>query len=340
VVAADQRRDYRSLPDNILTFALRHTRRGQIWLVILATVSFPFLYAQLDLPKTIINEIIAGKGGTYSILGTEYALTRALLLSGAAFLALVVVNGGLKFISNVLKAKVGWGAARIARAILYRRFRTQANPQMSGEKVPILTAEADSLVSFVGEAISTPIFQGGTVIVIVTYVAIQDWVIALTIVPYIVVLVLGVPPIQQRVNAFIRRSLLLTRHIAQGIVNSRSAKLVEQIGYGPFRAMTTNFRTLYRLDFLAAVWSYLVKLIVGLCDSLHYLGVLMVGGSLVLDGTFTLGALVASLVAVKDLKAPLVDLVDYYQLYARTQTRYAQIKRRLDDPAGVLFTPA
>ena len=45
------------MPQNVYTFILRHSSKEQIVLLILAVVSYPFLYYSYDLPKTIINYI-------------------------------------------------------------------------------------------------------------------------------------------------------------------------------------------------------------------------------------------------------------------------------------------
>ena len=45
---------------SIFKFVLRYSRKEQIALLLMTAAAFPFLYISLDLPKTIINEAIAG----------------------------------------------------------------------------------------------------------------------------------------------------------------------------------------------------------------------------------------------------------------------------------------
>src|SRR3981189_3463635 len=58
-------------PPTIYGFILRHSRREQIYLVVVTLLSFPFLYYSLELPKVIINQAIGGKKFPQEIVGIE-----------------------------------------------------------------------------------------------------------------------------------------------------------------------------------------------------------------------------------------------------------------------------
>ena len=45
------------MPQSVYTFILRHSKKEQIVLLLLAAISYPFLYFSYDLPKLIINYI-------------------------------------------------------------------------------------------------------------------------------------------------------------------------------------------------------------------------------------------------------------------------------------------
>jgi putative ABC transport system ATP-binding protein len=227
------------------------------------------------------------------------------------------------------------------RAILFRQFRKHPLPANNGEKVPILTAETSVFGSFIGDAVSLPVFQAGTFLTILIFMFLQDWVFALAVIPQLLILVLAVPVMQQRYNANVRRRMLLTRHVALMISRSpeRPDTMVKQFVYGPFQAMTANFKMVYRLGFLASVWGFLILFVINFITQLNFVAVMTVGGYLVLKGDITLGALVAVLAANKDMLAPAKELIRFYQRYSQTQVLYWQIKRRFDDPTGALFVP-
>ena len=96
-----------ALPPTIYGFILRHSRREQIYLVVVTLLSFPFLYYSLELPKVIINQAIAGKNFPWTILGIEFDRISCLVLLCLVFLVFVLINGWFKYHLNVRKGRVG-----------------------------------------------------------------------------------------------------------------------------------------------------------------------------------------------------------------------------------------
>ena len=82
------------MESTVFKFLIRYSLKQQVFLLVLTLVSFPFLYASLSLPKTIINEAIGGSDFPRTILTLELGQIEFLLGLCAAFLALVLVNGG------------------------------------------------------------------------------------------------------------------------------------------------------------------------------------------------------------------------------------------------------
>ena len=50
---------------SIYRYIIRYSLRRQVVLTIMATASFPFLYAFYELPKLIVNSAIHGKNTTF-----------------------------------------------------------------------------------------------------------------------------------------------------------------------------------------------------------------------------------------------------------------------------------
>ena len=65
---------------NIFRYILRHSLRPQALILTLTAVSFPFLYATLELPKRIINEALADSAGG-NVLGRHFSQVEFLFLS-------------------------------------------------------------------------------------------------------------------------------------------------------------------------------------------------------------------------------------------------------------------
>ena len=84
------------LEPSIYKFILKHSKRQQVFLLLLTLASFPFLYYSLKLPKTIINRAIGGKHFPQDFLGIDFNQVPYLMILCAIFLSLVLINGGFK----------------------------------------------------------------------------------------------------------------------------------------------------------------------------------------------------------------------------------------------------
>src|SRR3954468_19956031 len=163
---------------SIFRFVYVHTRRQQLYITILTLISFPFLYYSLDLPKTIINKAIQGSKFPQTLFGFELDQLPYLLALSGIFLVLVLINGAFKYYINVYKGRLGERMLRRLRYQLYERmlhfplhYFSRVPP---GQIIPIITSEVEPLGGFVGECFATPVFQGGTLLTILFFMAMQD----------------------------------------------------------------------------------------------------------------------------------------------------------------------
>jgi hypothetical protein len=86
-----------AIEPTIYRFILKHSFKQQMMLLILTLVSFPFLYYSLDLPKTITNQAINGKGFPKPFVGLSLDQVPYLLALCGIFLCLVFINGAFKY---------------------------------------------------------------------------------------------------------------------------------------------------------------------------------------------------------------------------------------------------
>src|SRR5258707_15863647 len=154
----------------LFRFIWKHSLRQQLVVLVLTGMSFPFFYYSLDLPKTIINQAIQGRGFPKTFIGIDFSQVQYLMLLSGVFLALVLVNGAFKYYINVYKGRLGERMLRRLRYQLYERMLRFPLRYFSrvppGEIIPIITAEVEPLGGFVGECFATPVFQGGTLLTI------------------------------------------------------------------------------------------------------------------------------------------------------------------------------
>ncbi len=144
---------------SLYRYVLRQSWRQQIVLVLLALVSFPFLYVFYELPKTIVNRAIAPETAHFpvSLLGFELSQRDYLLALCGGLLLLVFVNQGFKYAINVYKGITAEKILRQMRADLYARILKFPLPvfrRMSqGKIIPMITGEVETLGGFFGDVL-------------------------------------------------------------------------------------------------------------------------------------------------------------------------------------------
>src|SRR5581483_5892413 len=111
-----------AIEPSIYRFILKHSFKQQMMLLILTLVSFPFLYYSLDLPKTITNQAINGKGFPKALFGFQLNQVPYLLGLCGIFLCLVLINGIFKYYINTFKGQLGERMLRRFRYALYLRL--------------------------------------------------------------------------------------------------------------------------------------------------------------------------------------------------------------------------
>ena len=176
------------MENGLFAYILKYSKRQQIILVLLTLVSFPFYYLSLDLPKTIVNEAISGTEFpvdiSVDIAGItlnfgEYEQVPYLFVLCFAFLLLVLINSGIKLIINIYRGVMGERMLRRLRLQLIGRIMkfplARFRKTSQGELVSMVNQETEPLGGFIGEAISLPLYQGGLLLTILTFMFIQDW---------------------------------------------------------------------------------------------------------------------------------------------------------------------
>ena len=110
------------MESTIFKFIIRYSKMQQIWLLAVIALSYPFLYLSLDMPKLIVNRAIGDVTqpppefyeiplfGSSAITLQMEQVQFLFLLSGI-YLALVFINGVLKYYINVYKGQMGESCA-------------------------------------------------------------------------------------------------------------------------------------------------------------------------------------------------------------------------------------
>jgi len=325
----------------IYRFILKYSRNQQILLLVITAVSFPFLYLSLDLPKIIINEAIGGSHFPSAVFGVgpEFEQVPYLLVLCFLFLGLVLINGLFKLYINVHRGSMGERLLRRMRYQLIANVQRFPLPHFrnisQGEVVSIVTTETEPLGGFMGEALSLPAFQGGTLLTLLVFMFVQDWALGVAAIALYPVQMVLIPKLQRRVNELGKRRVKEARKLSE-----RLSELVSGI-----HEMHANDTGQYELaDFggrLGTIFGirveiyrkkFFIKFLNNFLAQLTPFFFFSIGGYYVIQGDLSFGALVATLAAYKDLSAPWKELLTYYQKMEDSRIKYKQLVERFEPP--------
>ena len=320
------------LPTSVFQLIFRHTRRDQLYLVILGLISLPVLYMTLELPKRIINRAIDGPEHTTIIFGIKLSQTEHLFFLCGLYLFAIIISGLMKFSLNVYKGKVGERLLRRLRLEIYYRWRSGSGTEQRSEVIPIVTQEVEPIGGFAAEAFALPVFQGGTFLTILTFMFLQDPYLgaaAITLLPLQLALI---PRLQRKVNVLARSRMIEVRNLSGQLgYQSGSSELTS----GPSKAVGTSLKEMERIRLSIHRAKFFAKSLNNFLSALTPFFFYAIGGYLVINGKLTLGALVAVIAAYKDFSAPLSELFRYYQTREDVRIRYEGI----DEFLGISSRP-
>jgi len=326
---------------SILAYIWRYSKTQQLLIVALTCLSFPLLYLTLELPKWIINDALSNPNRVHTILGFEFESVAYLVILCVLLLVLVVANGALKMRINTFKGIIGERLVRRLRFQLVDRILkfplTAFSRVSSGELISTVTSETEPLAGYIGESVALPLFQGGTMLTILLFMFMQDWVFGLVSVALIPVQGYLIPRLQKQVNKLkkerVRRVRKLSERIGEtvdGVAEIRLhgtepytlSEFSERLG-DLFYVRLEIFRKKFFMKFLNNTIGQITPF-------LFY----MFGGYLVLKGDLTIGALVAAIGAYKDLTSPWRELLNHYQVHEDSKIKYLQIVEQFS-PEGL-----
>jgi ABC-type multidrug transport system fused ATPase/permease subunit len=326
---------------SIYGFILRFSFRDQMAVLALTAVSLPFYYLSLDLPKTIVNAI-NGKGLRERIEGFRLDQTEYLAVLCAAFLALVIVNGGFKYWINVLKGRLGERMLRRLRFELYHRILRfpllQFRRTSPGELIPMITSEVEPLGGFIGDAFALPAQQGGTLLTAIFFLFVQDPVLGAAAVALYPLQGYVIPKLQRKVNLLGKQRVRTIRTLADRVGESVGG-IQEIHANDGARLQLADFAErlgrIYEIRFEIYQRKFFVKFLNNMINQLTPFFFYSIGGYLVIRGQLSFGSLVAVLSAYKDLAAPWKELLDFYQTKEDSRIKYEQVVEQFEPPGMI-----
>ena len=344
------------MESTIFKFIVRYSMKAQVSVLIITTLSLPFYYLSLEIPKKIINRALGvGEDDTPGgVMGSNVQsfdffgyniieLDRLPLLFAfcALYFALVLINGGFKYYINVFKGLIGERMLRRLRYQLYSRILRFPLPHFrkvsQGELIPMITAEVEPLGGFIGDAFTLPLYQGGLLVTALIFIMAQDWKLGLMALVFYPVQGYVIPKLQRRVNMLGKARVKAVRKLAERIGETVSgAQEVHANDTSQFELADFSYRlgNIFHIRFEIYKKKFFVKFLNNFINQLTPLLFFSIGGYMVIQGELSIGALVAVMGAQKDIASPWKELLNFYQIKADANIKYEQVVTQFE-PAGM-----
>lgn len=209
---------------SLYSYLWKHTKRQQLWMLVVVLVSVVPLYLSLNLPKLIINGPIQGSGfedgsadtyfrwslpdflpffgGADVYPGLELERLEALYILSALFLGLVIVNGAFKYYLNIYKGRLGERMLRrlrfemVDRVLRFpmRRLR-RVRP---AEIASMVKDELEPIGGFIGDAVIQPIYLMSQILTAMVFIFVQSFTLGLVALAVMGLQVVVIPRMRRR----------------------------------------------------------------------------------------------------------------------------------------------
>ncbi len=331
-----------SIERSIFGFIWKYSKRDQLILLAVTATLFPLLYLTLELPKRIINDAIGASSEIVQVWGYSIEQTTFLIILCLGFLVAVLAHGLMKMRINTMKGVLSERMLRRFRYQLIRRALRFPQPYFErvsqGELVSMITAESEPMGGLMGDAISQPVLQAGQMVTILSFLFLQSVWFGLAAVALIPLQAWLIPRLQRQINQLNKSRIQQVRVLAAQIgENAAGAATLRQNGGWRYRLalISEQLSRLFSIRFEIYQKKFFMKFINNFITQLTPFMFYLVGGMLVLQGSVSLGALVAALAAYKDLSSPWKELLAYYNQTQDMSLRWEVVIERFA-PQGML----
>jgi ABC-type multidrug transport system fused ATPase/permease subunit len=291
------------LPDNVYRYVLGTSAVHQLALVALTAVVALLEIAPLELQRRIINDLVKHRPFSWVVW------------LAAAYAGVVLVKGGIKLVLNIYRGWVGERAKRDLRRRVHTVIEapTADSPaaEAQGITISMIVAEVEPIGGFVGESVSEPLQQAGTMASIFAYLIHVDWWMALAAIALFVPQLVFVPLLQSAVNRRTGRRIQVLRRLGVAMIDGADNAEDERRIQQAFELDMGIFKLKFTMNFLMNLFTHLQR-VAGL----------LVGGWWVYTNRLEIGGVVAFLSGIGRITDPWGDLVNYFRDFNVTQVKY------------------
>jgi ABC-type multidrug transport system fused ATPase/permease subunit len=300
-------------------YVWRSSARQQIVLIVLAIIAAVLATAPLELQRHIINT-----------LARREPVERLAWLCGG-YLAATLVIGGLKYTVNIRSARLGESMIRSLREKIFASSSTTSRGETatdtSGTVVTMISTEAEAVGKFVGDCISTPIVQAGTLLSVLSYMLYTEPRLGLVVLFIAIPQLVVVPLIQRRINTRTRERVRTLRHAGDLVVeNLRGGG---DSGSSVKSLVGTAFGAIYDLRLHVFRLKFGLKFLVSGLQSVGVFALLFAGGIMVLNGKTEIGIVVAFISGLDRVLDPWRELIAFVRSTSAARVQFDLIEGTL-----------
>jgi ABC-type multidrug transport system fused ATPase/permease subunit len=303
-------------------YVWRSSAPRQIVLIILAVMAALLAMAPLELQRHIIN----------TLAGHE-KVENLVWLCGAYLIAALAISA-LKYILNIKSAGLGEFMIRSLRQDIFSSSPLRSDETLgettkdkAGTFVAMIATEAEAVGKFVGDCISTPTVQAGTLLSVLGYMLYTEPLLGLVVLFIAVPQVFIVPMIQRHINTLVRERVRTMRRAGDLIVENMqdtggsAGSRGSQIG--------TAFETIYGVRLRVFKLKFGLKFLVSGLQSVGVFTLLFAGGIMVLNGKTEIGIVVAFISGLDRVLDPWRELIAFVRSTSAAKVQFDLIEGTL-----------
>lgn len=290
------------MPPSLYAYVYKVSAKQQVRLGLLTLAVFPLALAPLELQRRIINYAVA------------HSAVELLLAYGGLYLAVLLLQGGLKILRDMYMYRIAEGVTRLLRRKFVRLESRDAGID-EGTKQAIISSESEKVGGFVAECIALPLLQVGTVLSIAVYMLAIEPLIAVVAIVFSC-LPWSLSTTQPVMNRLSRSKITVVRALGESVLRGGRQDA------GPGAAPDSLVERIYDLRLRFTTIKIATKSLNQLVASLGLLSILLVGGWLAIQGRTEIGIIVAFMSGYERMTNPVRDLLNFYRRLSMMHVQY------------------
>jgi ABC-type multidrug transport system fused ATPase/permease subunit len=308
----------------LYAYVWRASASRQIVLIILAIIAAVLATAPLELQRHIIN----------TLAGRENVDRLGWLCGG--YLVAAMGIGGLKYLVNIKSSGLGELMIRSLREETLRSAAGSINPDAapdesrrnkSGALVTTISSQAEAVGKFIGDCISTPIVQAGTMLSVLIYMLYTEPRLGVVVLFIAIPQVFLVPRIQRRLNVYVKERAHTLARAGDMMVDPM---LASGSAVGSLTGEISNaFETIYFARLHVFKLKFGLKFLISALQSMAVFVLLFAGGIMVLKGMTEIGIVVAFISGLDRVLEPWREMIAFVRSTSAAKIQFDLLENTL-----------